>query len=708
MAWFAQYGIKARLFLSFGAIASGTVIAGVTAGMLFSSTGEILHAVSQHNIPAVIASLELAAQTNALAAGAPALLGVRDQTQREDRRKQIGAQQELVAQQLDKVAAMLAGPAVADIRAVNTTLNQKLEKLDETVGVRLDLQALAAKTNRRTQLIATALEDLIRPALEQAQREITMAAMSIGGDSRTTTKLLLSLVSRQVPLSQDFSDLRGSVTEVSSIVARALTAPTETALASLKQELQPITARIEEKLDIAEALQPTAGLRDGVSNYLSVATGAESVIAIRTRQIAAQAAADAALVEARAAASELSDRVARQVETVRQGTQVETTRADNLIETGTIMIAGIAVASVIGALLLGWLYVGRRVTDRIIRLERVMARLAQGELDAEVPAPTAKDEIGRMAETIVVFKNNAVMAERLRTEQDREQEAKQERTARVETLLADFEHEVGQLVVEVTSASTDLEATAQTMLAIATKTTSQTATVGTAAREATVNVSTVATAAEELAASIQEIARQVAQSSEVVNKASRDAARTDEVVRALSDGAQRIGEVVGLISSIAAQTNLLALNATIEAARAGEAGKGFAVVASEVKDLASQTAKATEEIGQQISEIQAATQEAVTAISAIVRTIGDVNHISGSIASAVEEQGAATREIAQNVQRAAYGTEQVKTTILEVSKGAVQTGDAANHVLESSVALSRQATVLDAQIEQFIAKVKAA
>lgn len=709
MAWFAQYGIKARLFLSFGAIASGTVIAGLTAGMLFSSTGSILHTVSRHNIPAVVGSLELAAQTNALAAGAPSLLGVRDQAQREDRRKQLRAQQDAVSQQLDKVTALLQGSQdVAEIRAVNATLNQKLDKLDEAVGARLELLALASKTNRRTQLIATALEDLLDPALEQAQRDITMAAMSIGGDGQATTKLLLKLVAKQVPLSQVLSDLRGGITEISSIVARATTAPTEAVLATLKEELQKATANVDVKLDMAEWLQPTEGLRDGVSNFLALASGSDGVITTRIRQLAAMAMADAALVEARSTVSQLSTRVARQVEAVRYETQVETDRADALVQTGTILIAAIAAACVISALLLGWLYVGRRVTDRIIGLERVMARLAQGDLTAEVAPQSGQDEIGRMADTVVIFKKNALAAERLRAEQDREQQVKQQRAERVEGLLSEFEHEVGQLVAEVTQASGSLETTAKTMSGIASKTTAQTATVGTAAEEASVNVSTVATAAEELAASIQEIARQVAQSSEVASKASQDAARTDDVVRALSDGAHRIGEVVGLISSIAAQTNLLALNATIEAARAGEAGKGFAVVASEVKGLATQTAKATEEIGHQIAQIQSATQEAVTAIGAIARTIGDVNQISSSIAAAIEEQGAATHEIAQNVQRAAHGTEQVKTTIQEVNEGAVETGLAANHVLESSAALSRQATTLDSQIERFIAKVKAA
>ncbi len=276
-------------------------------------------------------------------------------------------------------------------------------------------------------------------------------------------------------------------------------------------------------------------------------------------------------------------------------------------------------------------------------------------------------------------------------------------------LTADaFEAKVGSLVSMLSSGATELQATAQSMSATATRTNQQATTVADAAEEASAGVQTVAAAAEELTTSIVEISRQVAQSAKITGKAVEDTRRTDTIVRALADGAQKIGDVVRLISGIAAQTNLLALNATIEAARAGDAGKGFAVVASEVKSLATQTAKATEEIGSQIRQIQDATGEAVQAIKDITATIEEVNLIASNIAAAVEEQGAATAEIARNVQLTAASTQEVTATIAGVSQAANDTGSAAGQVLNAASSLSHQADQLTNEVNDFVAGVRAA
>jgi methyl-accepting chemotaxis protein len=271
-----------------------------------------------------------------------------------------------------------------------------------------------------------------------------------------------------------------------------------------------------------------------------------------------------------------------------------------------------------------------------------------------------------------------------------------------------FETNVGNLVSMLSSGVTELQTAAQSMSAKATQTNQQANAVATAAEGASAGVQTVAAAAEELTASIHEISRQVTQSAKITGKAVEDARRTDTIVRALADGARKIGDVVQLITGIATQTNLLALNATIEAARAGEAGKGFAVVASEVKNLAGQTAKATDEIGAHIRQIQDATGQAVQAIKAIGETIEEVNVIASNIAAAVEEQGAATAEIARNVQQTAASTQEVTATIAGVSQAANDTGASAGQVLSAANDLSRQAALVTSEVNAFVAGVRSA
>jgi methyl-accepting chemotaxis protein len=335
-------------------------------------------------------------------------------------------------------------------------------------------------------------------------------------------------------------------------------------------------------------------------------------------------------------------------------------------------------------------------------------QLAAGDLTVEVQGADRKDEVGTMAKSLQVFKDNMITAERLAQEQAAEQVVKEQRTARLEGVVHGFEAKVGVMVGLLASGSTELETTAQSMSANATQTNGQAATVASAAEEASAGVQTVAAAAEELTSSIGEISRQVAQSSRISGRAVADARRTDGIVQALAEAAERIGRVVGLITNIAGQTNLLALNATIEAARAGDAGKGFAVVASEVKSLATQTAKATEEIGTQIAQIQSATKEAVDAIRGITSTIEEVSTIAMTIAAAVEEQGAATAEIARNVQQTAQSTRDVTVNIGGVSQAATQTGAAAGQVLSAAGDLSRQAEQLTSEVGSFIAEVRAA
>ncbi|EGP08936.1 methyl-accepting chemotaxis sensory transducer [Bradyrhizobiaceae bacterium SG-6C] len=350
----------------------------------------------------------------------------------------------------------------------------------------------------------------------------------------------------------------------------------------------------------------------------------------------------------------------------------------------------------------------RRVVAPLTQLGAVVTRLAQQDYAAEVPNTERQDEIGDMARAVQVFKQNGIERERLEAEQLNERSARERRAAQMERLTGEFEAKVGNLVQLLSTASNDMQVTAQSMSATAEETNQQSTAVACAAETASLNVESVAAAAEELSSSIGEISRQVTQSATIANTAVAEAKRTDQTVQALAEGAQKIGEVVTLIQTIASQTNLLALNATIEAARAGEAGRGFAVVATEVKSLATQTAKATEEISALVDEIQVATRDAVGAVQHIGTTIDDISKIASAIAAAVEEQSVATKEIAQNVQLASAGTSEVTANIGGVRQAATDTGSAAEKVLGAAGRLSQQSDELRNEVRVFLGGVKAA
>ena len=381
-------------------------------------------------------------------------------------------------------------------------------------------------------------------------------------------------------------------------------------------------------------------------------------------------------------------------------------RAAKAASQAVIITAIVAVVALILGVFAAW-KIGSGISRPIQQITDAMKELAGGNKQTDIPGQDRFDEIGDMSKAVLVFKENMIRAEELAAQEAEAVKRRERRAEKINELTADFDQDMSVILKALASAATEMQSTATGMSSTAEETSRQSSIVAAAAEQASTNVQTVASATEQLSASISEITQQVSQSSSVANRAVEDAEKTNTQIRGLAEAAQKIGDVVGLISDIAEQTNLLALNATIEAARAGDAGKGFAVVAAEVKNLATATSRATEDITNQITGIQNETDGAVTAIGTISSTIAEISEISATIASAVEEQGAATLEITRNVQEASVGTTEVTSNIVSVNEAAGSTGAAAEQVLSAASELSRESEGLRHKVEDFLAAVRA-
>jgi methyl-accepting chemotaxis protein len=386
------------------------------------------------------------------------------------------------------------------------------------------------------------------------------------------------------------------------------------------------------------------------------------------------------------------------LELVKDTTEYEaaSARSQRTLIIGTIAI--LAAAALLAFLL------GRGMSRPLTAITAVMNRLSSGDTDVVIPGGDRKDELGTMAGAVDVFRRNMIESRLLREEQEAAKKQSEAEKSALQRRMADrFEADVKSVVGAVARATEDMQRAAAEITASVNGTSAQAAAAAAASEEASSSINTVAAATEELASSVAEISRQVTHSSDVADAAVGKATKTNEMVSELAAAGEKIGDVLRLISAIAGQTNLLALNATIEAARAGEAGKGFAVVASEVKELANQTAKATEEIAGQVSAIQASTEECVTAIGGIGNTIREISSIATTIASAVEQQGAATREIAHSVQQVASGTSEVAVNVAGASHAADQSRALADTVLSASGELGQHASALFKSVDTFLA-----
>ena len=597
--------------------------------------------------------------------------------------------------------AQAAVGALSDSTAIAEGLKQAATRLGElrAAADRAVTQPLNARDATATKGFLPGVAQvvtIVEPILNRLENQVATADASLTallGVARSAQDLRISAGGRAAMLSPALS------------AQRPLTAAELSAMDRAQGRVDLDRERIEAGVDqVGNPARLTKALKEAVDAYFG-----RAVQAVDKELPAARS--DG---KYRISADELANAIVPAVQTffvVRDAALTEAAERAGVARDGALAmlaLTGLAVLALLGVLAGVTVMLRRRVITPLATLTEVVGNLAAGRHDVTIPASDRADEIGAMAGSLQVFKE-ALIAKKTADESAAvEADAKIKRGQRVDGVTRAFEAVIGEIVNVVSSASTELEASAGTLTSTAERSEELATLVAAASNEASANVQSVASATEEMASSVNEISRQVQDSARIAIEAVSQAQKTNDRVGELARAATRIGDVVELINTIAGQTNLLALNATIEAARAGEAGRGFAVVASEVKALAEQTAKATGEISQQISGIQAATQESVGAIKEIGNTIGRMSEIASAVAAAVEEQGAATQEISRNVQQAAQGTQQVSANIGDVQRGASETGSASADVLSAAKSLSGESDRLKREVGKFLDSVRAA
>ena len=696
-----RWGIRGSLFAAFAVIAGMAIVISAGAGLVLGHLGNAMVDLSGRDIPRLAASLQLSAQSASLASQGPALLASRSEDALKERSKKMKDTQQVALQKLGEITELGAEKnVVAALGETVKNIEDTIQSLGSAARERLDVAAQHDKQYNALRAAQAGFVAAANPAMmnSQAQINAVLGSAELSADDAAQA-------ARSV---EQLGNVIASGHQAASEMNAALSANNSDTLEAIEKEFKATAASVKSNLDMLAKNQENKALGDAALKLLTLGEGKTGVFKIRQKELDANDYGDVILEETGKLNVGLGISVQQLVDGVQKETDASTWQARKEISLATMVMLGLGVLTLVGSVLFVWLYVGRNILRRIRSLQRSMQLLSDGDLESEIYQSHQRDEIAAMANSLQIFRESMIEARSLTADQDQDRIAKTERASRMEARIVEFETTVRTALDSLQSAAGSMQTTAQSMSATADQSSALVNAVASAAEETSVNVQTVSSGTEELSSSISEIGRQVVTSAEIARKAVEEAGATDATMQGLADNAARISVVVDLIQTIASQTNLLALNATIEAARAGEAGRGFAVVASEVKNLASQTAKATDEIRSQIASMQEVTTSAVGAIRNISTTIGEINDVTTAIAAAVEEQGAATREIARNIQHAAGGTSEVSSNIVGVSTASAEAGTAANEVLNASSALRHEADVLRSEIDAFLSNIRAA
>jgi len=723
LAFFADMTLKAKLVLGFLALSLLIGISGATGLFFVQRIGATVAFFSDVTSPLLTHSLRLV--DNAQRTRAEFLDGLSRGRGADEIDKDLTRLDEAAAKSLDALRALSADAGMA-VRA-----DEVAQRHREFVRVLQDMLAAhfrgrATETATRERLAKFeadrhAFDALLAAMAAQAEAQMAESEAKARTQVQTgvaTVEWLRELFSHTMndtfPLLQAVNQLMRDTVELEDLANVYTSGRAAVALPPIEQEVKSILGadlaaarKLGESARSAEGKAQIAKITQAIAGLEFSLTGIEGAFAAHRDNLEAQARL-AALTETLAGVEgayvALLTEVERAVESRNEQAKVDAMQgvARALVIIGGVMAMGLLLGAGFGLLF------ADRIVGPVRRLTSAMTGLAQGALDIAVPEHGRRDEIGDMASALQVFRENAIESQRLVKEREAEQGIKAQRTQRVADLCIGHERSVTGMLAALNHAATDLKATSESMSALVGETSRKAAVMATVAEQTATTVDTVATATEELSSSVADINQRATYSARIANKAADEAMRADTVVQDLHGTASEIGHVIRMIEEIANQTNLLALNATIEAARAGEAGRGFAVVASEVKALASQTAKATGDIGERIGAIQGATSQVVDAIKAIRKTLDEMREISNFVATTMENQGAATRDIAKNTQQVASGTAEVTANTELVSDSMQATGSASVQVVTAAVELNRQADSLRAEITRFLGDIRAA
>ncbi len=714
-------GIGHRLYIAFTIVAALTLIVSGVAWKSINDLSEKQAETTERDIPSIITALKISEEASLLAAATPLLLSASSDIERKTRLNDLKDAEAKLMLELDKLATMLPGlNVVDDIRSGITNIDSRLNQLDQLVSKRL-----AVSTRRKTaganiegvrSEIIKATSPLVRKAkiglvftgdewVEMVEEIIEKA--EDGEDIKVDTDPLLEKSLNGIDTMLSVLEFKAQSNLILGILAEATEATAVARVKVLQEQFLTALSSLASRLEQVKAATNDTKIAPQFDALLTLGANSGNIFELRLNELSLIADGQAILKGTRSLVQTLSKQVEDIVSSVDSGLTTSVANGKKTAARTNTLLISLAIASLFIATLIGWLYVGRTIIRRLMILVDAMGNIAAGDLETRV-LRDGNDEIAKMGKALAVLRNVSRQVEETNTRATEEKEAAEVSRRRGELALADsFDTAVGDDISALSENAATMRTRAAEMHQTAEATNRDSADVARAADEMSLDMETVASATEELASSISEISRQVTHSANISKEAVERSDAMSTNIKKLEIGSQKIGEVIGLINDIAEQTNLLALNATIEAARAGDAGKGFAVVASEVKNLANQTAKATEDIASQIADIQLEIVGAVETTNTINNVIEELDQIADGIAVAVNQQGLATQEINLTVSKAAERSVKITTSINEVRLSATATGEATQDVLTSAENLDSLSGRLDTEVGGFLEKIRA-